>query len=199
MPAHQTTLTPPTVTKIAELHLRLAHTGMYLGKDSVRRKVEWKRIPGVKGRVHELVLRSDETSPSQGDAAAHEPAYLRPSQYTPTLGQAKASCVLAAPPESLDLDLLKPDWPEVIRNLQYFQDRIATKGFTVKRGLLVEGPGGTWRIKLKHKLFNFHTDLMSQEHEPSADEMSTRQVTQNRDIAHIASIFHEPVANEWNK
>ncbi|OCH93892.1 hypothetical protein OBBRIDRAFT_832212 [Obba rivulosa] len=180
--ANQTTLTPPAVTRIAELRSHLVRTGFYLGNSNIRHAVEWRRIPGVKGRAHELVVKDGAVFTNPDPPAAGEPAYLvivgrisndnffmtsdvgwRSSSFTQNFANARASCMVTAPPESLDHDLLKLDWPEAIRNLQWFQNQAATKGFVDKIGLLTEESRDNVLVKIKHKLFEENSDDASTE------------------------------------
>ncbi|EMD37980.1 hypothetical protein CERSUDRAFT_72610 [Gelatoporia subvermispora B] len=186
--AQQTTLPIAPNGRLVQRRSELAHAGLYLGNKSVRQCVEWKRTPGAKGNAHQLVMKdchatAGEDAPAPGDPAPlvlfarvsddnffmTSDANWRPSQYTPFFSDAKPSCTLTAPPGSPDLAILEPDWPEVIANLRWFQNRIVTKGFTESRGLLVEEDRNVTLIKIKHKLFDRDEDQRRSDNDDNDD------------------------------
>jgi len=68
-------------------------------------------------------------------------ANWKPSTFAQSFSDAKASCLLTMPPDFLELKVFRADWEEAIRNLQWIQSQIVTKGFTEAIGLLSDSEG----------------------------------------------------------
>ncbi|OCH89789.1 hypothetical protein OBBRIDRAFT_804465 [Obba rivulosa] len=204
--ANQTTLTPPAVTHITELRSHFVRTRFYLGNSNIHRTVEWRCISGVKGWAHELVVKDGAVFTNPDPPAAGEPAYLvivgrisndnffmtsdagwRSSSFTQNFANARASCMVTAPPESLDHDLLKLDWLEAIRNLQWFQNQAAIKGFVDKIGLLTEESRDNVLVKIKH-----NTGIEGLEPGTPVDISSTADDTDDDDLGPEFDIANWP-------
>lgn len=175
MPRQITGLHPNIARRLLDARQRLLNTGLYLAHPTIRDKVEWIRD----GKGHKLVVKN--TKPVDDDAENLPPPEMAmvsliavistndfwmssdagwkgPTAFTKTLADAKASCTGEKP----NVDTFGDDFVTAITNLQWFQDQIATHGFTVKKGALIGQPGAipdTYKVKIRHSLFEVSVRL----------------------------------------
>ncbi|EMD38894.1 hypothetical protein CERSUDRAFT_92934 [Gelatoporia subvermispora B] len=226
--ARQLHFTPAATAALVHRRAELIDSGLYLADDNIRTLVCWARLPGSRGRAHQLVVKdADKSSTTEDDADAPskspnsadddaadltetpkiaEPAHLaivarisedkfymisdanwRPSKYSPHFAEVKASCMLTAPPDTLNLRAFKSDWKVAFGNLLHLQNEIATKGFMEKCGLLSDGS----LVKLKHKLFDKNDDGWNSGEEPAANTTPVSEdASTNTESNELESEFH---------
>ena len=161
---------PLTAKPIKASLERLQQSGTYLADPNFREKVEWVR----EGSSHKLVVKSAQSGDSPEDEVAPEMAILSlivqisPGDfYMSSDGNYRGSGKFNTP--FLDVKLtchggkpvieeLATDFDTTIANLYWLQDQASTRGFTAKKGLLVENIDGIF-VKIRHKLFEARTIL----------------------------------------
>ena len=157
---------PSIVNPIQSSLERLQSSESYLANPSFRRKVEWAR----EGSSHKLILKSStstsnptpeqesppemailssivEISPSNFFMTA-DGNYRGPGRFNIPFSDVKLSCYGGRPP----IEELVGNFNTAIDNLHWLQNEISTRGFTSKKGLLLENTEGAF-IKIRHKLF----------------------------------------------
>ena len=168
---------PSLASRLSAVRAWLLESELYLGDQSIRGQVAWAQD----GKSHKLVLKSS-IRPVEELTAADEsdfnkspnptllpiPAtlsvvvllsdadfwmvadagYRGPGKFNQSFADVKPSCSGGIP----DIEPFKTDFAEVIANIHWLMDAVATRGFKQKKGLLT-GPPDAPRLKVRHVLF----------------------------------------------
>ena len=163
-------LHPLTAKPIQASLERLQQSGTYLADPNFREKVEWVQ----EGSSHKLIVKSAQSGGSSEDEVVPEMAilslivqispsdfymssdgnYRGPGKFNTPFSDVKLTCHGGKPV----IEELATDFDTAIANLYWLQDEVSTRGFTEKKGLLVENTEGTF-VKIRHKLFEVRTIL----------------------------------------
>ena len=134
-----------------------------------------RRLSGSeRALIHKLIIKLAQSGDLPEDEAVPEMAILSPivqilpgNFYMSSDGNYQGSGKFNTPFSDVKLtchggkpviEELATDFNTAIANLFWLQDEASTRGFTMKKGLLVENTGGIF-VKIRHKLFEVRTIL----------------------------------------
>ena len=157
----------------------LVETGLYLGDMSFQDNVHWVRD----GRADRLAIKPAEPQGKVGQRLPSPPLddapfnlapisavvqidnndywltvdanYRAPTEICPDYALIKPSCTVHMP----DVTPFTADWVNVVDNLRWVQDSIATPKFTMKQGFFIPAGGCGPQFKLRHILFEVFLNI----------------------------------------
>ena len=148
----------------------LQQSGMYLADPNFHEKVEWVQ----EGSSHKLIIKSAQSGGPPEDEVVPKMVILSlivqisPADfYMSSDGNYWGSGKFNMPFSDVELTChggkpvikeLTTNFDTTIANFYWLQDEASTRGFTKKKGLLVENTEGTF-VKIHHKLFEVRAIL----------------------------------------
>ncbi|KAI0633922.1 hypothetical protein C8Q77DRAFT_1036223, partial [Trametes polyzona] len=183
--------------RLLKAHERLVGSPLYLASPSLRENVTWQRQGRADILVHEeldailseptpAVLSTVFQITSDDFFLTSDGGYRGPTRFHPSLAEVKPTCTGTIPP----LDPFRTDFARALDNLRWLQDQIATPTFHLKRGVLVERPHQSPKLKVCHVLFEVNTcsDSASQPTLPPEWSLDHWPVSSDAARAELAAI-----------